>query len=163
MLIGIAVFAALAWGANEPWAMGIIAAVTIGLVAVRLSWDAWRGSIEFRAPSVYLPLLLFLAYCAIGLRASAEAHSTLIYLLLALSYIGIIFLTETGFGSRQFVKALVISILVLGIFEAVYGLVQYLGDYDYIWWYAEDSISRPCDRDFDQSKSLCVADESVYL
>jgi O-antigen ligase len=61
------------------------------------------------------------------------SYSTTFYLGLALSYVCIMLLTANGFRNRSRMKLLVFCILILGAFEAVYGLFQYLGDYDLIW------------------------------
>lgn len=142
-VIGIVFFAAFAWGANEPWAMGIIASVTLALAAIKLITDIWRRSLEVRCASIYVPLLLFLAYagCPLllgpvaGIRfpGTIDRYSTTIYFLLALSYVAIMFIVGNGSRSRSHLKWLVISIIVLGAVESVYGLIQYLGNHEYIW------------------------------
>jgi O-antigen ligase len=55
------------------------------------------------------------------------------YFLLAISYIAIIFMMGSGTRSRSLTKWLVVSVIVLGMVESVYGLVQYLGNFNYIW------------------------------
>jgi O-antigen ligase len=146
-VIGILYFAAFAWGANEPWAMGIIAIASLVLLASQLLWDTWHKELKLYRSALYVPLLLFLA-CASAqllrvrgavelgnswLPHTVERHSTLLYGLLAASYVAIVFLVHHGFRSRNRIKLLFLSILALGVFESLYGLVQYLGDYNYIW------------------------------
>ena len=41
-VIGIVYFAAFAWGANEPWAMAIIAMASLVLLASHALWDTWH-------------------------------------------------------------------------------------------------------------------------
>lgn len=146
-IVALCCFAALAFGSNEPWAMGIIIAATGVLLAIRLVSGSWRKKLRLSVGWVYFPLLLFLGF--VGLQAwlwkrdlgattpwrlhTVEQCSTILYLLLAASYVTIVFVVQNGFRSRRDVKFLVISVLALGAFESLYGLIQYLGDYDYIW------------------------------
>ena len=146
-IIAICCFAVLAFGSNETWAMGIISAATLTLMATRVVYNIWRGNLRLSAGWIYLPLMLFLGLA--GAQAlfwkhqanvagfwnlhSIEQHSTVIYLLLASSYVAIVFIVQNGFLSRSQIKLLVLSILILGVFESLYGLVQYLGDYNFIW------------------------------
>ncbi len=134
LVIIIAYFAVFAWGSNEMWAMGLIVFSILSVLAIRLISDAWRGSIKINQAWFYFPMLILLVYVGYGLCARSEVrHSTMIYFCLAISYISVIYLTANGFRTRNRVKALLMSVLFLGAFEAVYGLIQYLGDYDYIW------------------------------
>lgn len=146
-IIGICCFAVLAFGSNESWAMGIIIAATGILLAMRLIYNAWGGKLRLYAGWIYLPLILFLGLS--GAQAwfwmrqmnatslwsihSVDRYSTILYLLLAASYIAIVFMVQNSFLSRGQIKLLLISVLILGTFESLYGLVQYLGDYDFIW------------------------------
>ncbi len=148
-VIAICYFAALSWGSNEPWAMSVIAVGTFSLLALRLIQDAWQGSLEPRRSRVYLPLLFFVVYTGLqvaGQRAGLESarawlphtvdgHSSTLYFLLAASYVALVFLVHNGFRSRFRVKMLLIAIVALGLLEALYGLLQYLGNYGYIWDY----------------------------
>jgi len=146
-IIAVCCFAALAFGSNMPWAMGIIVAATGVLLAIRIIYDVWSGKLRLYAGWIYLPLILFLGLS--GAQAwfwkrpmnatslwsihSVDRYSTILYLLLAASYIAIVFIVQNGFRSRRQIKFLLISIVTLGVFESLYGLVQYLGDYDFIW------------------------------
>jgi len=130
-IVALMFFAPLAWGSNEPWAMGIIAAWSIGLLAARFIWDTWHGQLRLPASWIYLPLLLFIL--SAGFQRSVERNSTIQYLLLFASCVSIIISVDLGFRSRNRTKLLLIAILSLSTFEALYGLVQYLGNYNYIW------------------------------
>jgi putative inorganic carbon (HCO3(-)) transporter len=148
-VIGLLYFAALAWGSNEPWAMAFISMATFAVLAGKTIWDCWRGEVRLLASWAFAPFLLFLAY--VGLQhirpatalypgsvsppLTLEPHSTGLYLLLATAYVALIFLVIHGFRSRGQVKRLILCVVVLGVFEALYGLLQYPGGYGYIWDY----------------------------
>jgi O-antigen ligase len=146
-VIAILYFAALAFGSRDAWAMALITLASIVVLGVRWINDSWRGTIRIARFREFVPFVLLLIY--VGLQrlhpiATLQAgpasrpytlasYSTTIYLGLALAYVCIMLLTATGFRSRAGMKLLVLCILILGAFEAVYGLIQYLGDYDSIW------------------------------
>ena len=146
-VIGILYFAALAWGSKETWAMGFFSLATLAVLAGNMIWDCWRGKIRIMAAWAFAPFLLFLAY--VGLQRirpatplhpgsaspplTLEPYSTGLYLLVAAACFSLILLVAHGFRSREQIKRLVLYILALGAFEALYGLIQYLGDYHYIW------------------------------
>ena len=145
-VIGILFFAAFAWGSNEPWAMAFIALAAITVLAVRIVWDCWHGAVRLVSARIFVPPLLFLALVgwqrlrpASALRADVrppftlEPYSTGLYALLAIAYVSLALLVANGFRSRENVRRLVFSLLALGIFEALYGLFQYLGNYNYVW------------------------------
>lgn len=110
------------------------------LLAVRMSQWLWRVDLKNLSASVLGPLILFLAYVFLQWRfCSVEPRSTGLYLILAFACVAVVFLGAYGSGSRAGARSLVIAILVLGAFEAVYGLIQYLGGYEYIWNYRRTS------------------------
>jgi O-antigen ligase len=143
LMVGIVFFAAFAWGANEAWAMGFTAMITLTLTAIKITADIWRRSFRMHCTSVFIPLFLFLAYVGSQLLfgpasgssfpGTVERRSTTVYFLLSLSYVAIVFIVGNGARSRSFLKRLVVSILVLGAVESIYGLIQYIGNYNYIW------------------------------
>lgn len=148
-IVGLFWFAALAFGGSEVWTKGLIPIIALLLFAARIMLDCWLGQIRIKADWLYLVMILFLALVAIqalswrnelppadgGIPHTVERYSTLTCLLLAVSYTAIVIAIHMGFRSRDALRKLMIGILALGFFEAVYGLIQYLGDYDYIWTY----------------------------
>ncbi len=146
-VVGILCFAALAWGANEPWAMAFISILTFATLALRSLWDCLRGGATLKVAWGFVPLFMFAAYAGLQLLRPApalrpgsvsppltvEPYSTGLYLLLAGACVALAFLVANGFRTRLQVKRLLICLLALGVFEALYGLAQYLGGYHYIW------------------------------
>ena len=150
-------FAALAWGSNEAWAMAVITMTAIGVWTGTVLTDLWRGQIALKRPGFYLPLLLFIGYGLLQLSRSpvgrgsdpinpgaineatlwmpfsVEAHSTASYLALVLGYFAVIYVVHHGFRRKEHLQYLLIAVLALGVFEALYGLVQFIGNHHYIW------------------------------
>ncbi len=152
-IIALFWFAALAYGSNELWAMGAISLAAIVLFTIQILWQSWRGKLQIAYGLFYVPLIAVLMLCGIQavryqkilgestsrLPFTVSRYDTLLYLLLAVSYVVIIQMVHCGFRSRKSIKILLGSILLLGFFEAVFGLVQHLADYDYIWSFKKTS------------------------
>jgi O-antigen ligase len=146
-VIAILYFAALAIGARDAWAMDLITIAALTFLGVRLLAHCWQGKIKFIRCWDFIPFILLLVYVGFQrLHPIAElrsgpaflphtlaGYSTTLYFYLALAYICTMLLTATGFRSRSGMKLLLFCILLLGAFEAIYGLIQYLGGYNAIW------------------------------
>ncbi len=146
-LILVMFFAALAWGSNEPWAIALISLLSIGLAYARLLMDAWTGQTRIGRLRFFAPFFLLILYVCLqwlvsfagldsgtgSLPHTIDGYSTVLYLLLLSACVSLAFLAATGLRSRAQIKLLICCILVLGVFEALYGLVQYLGDYAFVW------------------------------
>jgi O-antigen ligase len=147
LIAGIVLFAIMARGANRPWAIALFSALAILTLAGVLIRDIWRGRLRLRTGWVFLPLLAFLALIGAQYSRShtdldsppgflpytVEPYATALYILVALGCFAVFFCVVHGFRSRNHVSRLVIAIIVLGVFEALYGLVQWLGGFHYIW------------------------------
>jgi O-antigen ligase len=139
-------FAALAWGSNELWAMGLISSVLIGILAIDLVWHLWKSQGKLKWSWFYFPALALLAFIAVGILSgnlstafkSIDRYSTIVFFIWILCCIAMVFLVQSEFNSRHQIKILVICVLILGALEGIYGLIQYLGDYDYIWQYSKE-------------------------
>jgi O-antigen ligase len=147
--IVILLFSAFAWGSNEPWSMALIACATIALLASRLIWDLGHGRIMFSSLWSLAPIFLLVVYVGLQLLFTdsrltggrsfiytIESYTTTKYFLLAVSYLCLAMLVAHGFRSRDRIFLLIYGAVGLGVFEAVYGLIQYLGNYAYIWNFA---------------------------
>jgi putative inorganic carbon (hco3(-)) transporter len=143
-LILIMFFAALAWGANEPWAMGLVSLSAIGLLFIRLILDAWHGKVQLGRFRSFAPFFLLILYVElqrlVKTRTGSLPHtiydnSTALYMLLLSACVCLMLLVATGLRTRTRAKILIGCILALGVFEAIYGLVQYLGGYNFVWDY----------------------------
>ena len=149
LVVAILLFAPLAWGSNEPWAMAVIAGASLVGLAGRLLWDCWHQGISLHNRHVLIPMAAFLGFVGLqyfsqrsalgaptaGIPHTVDPNSTLTYFLLTLGYFALVVLVSHSFRSRAQVKRLVLVVMALGVFQAVYGLVQYLGGVNYIWSY----------------------------
>jgi O-antigen ligase len=125
-------------------------------MGAQLSLDALRGSIVIRWNRTYFPLILLLAFAALqysrpvpGLQMRAslphtvEPHSTALYLLAGAACVAVLFTIDQGCRSASQIRLLVLAFIGLGVFESIYGVVQYLGDYRSVWGFpAGDRVAR---------------------
>jgi O-antigen ligase len=152
MLIDLAsvvlvLFAAMAWGANTPWAIAVFSAGSLLVLAWRLIWDAWRGQLRLFWSWLFLPAFGLLALIGLqqlsprialdappgSLPHTVEPHTTGLYFLLAAGYVALGFSVVHGFRSRKQLYRLMVLVIGFGVFESLYGLVQSLGGVHYIW------------------------------
>lgn len=138
-LIAAIVAAVLSFGGTEPLSFAVVE-ILLFLLAGLLLWKGAHGRAPLRLP--WLGPLLLLAYVVLGAlslpwlgRLSLEPHMTWENSLRWLAFLCAFYLClfvcqETG-GKRR----LVWSLVLLGLFEAFYGLVQYLTGWQQIFTY----------------------------
>jgi O-antigen ligase len=140
-------FGIVAWNANRPWSMALFSALAFLALAATLIENFFRKPFRLRACWMSIPFSLFLLLGCIqyfnprqSLDAlsgffphSVEPYATGLYLLVACGCCALIFCMVNGFRSRKQIARLVQFMLVIGILEALYGLVQFLGGVHSIW------------------------------
>ena len=108
LVVAILLFAPLAWGSNEPWAMAVIAGASLVGLAGRLLWDCWHQGISLHNRHVLIPMAAFLGLVglqyfsprsALGAPAARLPHtvdpnSTLTYSLPTLGYFALVVLVS---------------------------------------------------------------------
>lgn len=136
LVLAVVVFSVCAWGGNEAWAIALSGICLFALLAARAFQWLWRVDLKDISVPVLTPLVLFLVYVFLQWQFwSVAPRSTGLYFILAFSCVIVVFIGAHGSGSRASVRRLVIALLILGAFEAAYGLMQYLGGYEYVWNY----------------------------
>jgi O-antigen ligase len=147
LIFGIVLFAVMARNANRPWSMALFSALSILMFAGTVLWDIWRGHLRLRLGWAFLSFLGFLVLVGVQyLRPypdldspgssspyTVEPYATVLYLLFVLGCFLLGFCIVNGFHSRRLGSRMVIAVIALGVVEAVYGLIQWLGGYRYIW------------------------------
>jgi O-antigen ligase len=145
--VALVLFAAMAWGANKPWAIAVFSAGSLLVLAWRLIWNARRGQLRLFWSWLFLPAFGLLALVALqqlfsrttldaplgSLPRTVEPHTTGLYFLLAVGYAALGLSALQGFRSRKRLSRLMVLIVGFGVLESIYGLVQSLGGVHYIW------------------------------
>lgn len=152
----------LDFGGVQPLAYTLMEIAVFAVLAALVVWQARRGQIQLDIPlwPALFALLVILqliplpqgwiaaldraripsaAVAAIEhtaghvLPISIYPHDTLLSLIKFLAYLGAFILAAYVFDSRQRGSLLVRTLIFLGLFEAAYGIVQYLADYQKIF------------------------------
>lgn len=152
----------LDFGGVQPLAYSLMEIAIFAVFAALIVWQARRGQIQLDVPlwPVLFALLVILqliplpqgwiasidrlrlpsaAVAAIehtaarALPISIYPHDTLLALIKFLAYLAAFVLAAYVFDSRQRGSLLVRTLIFLGLFEAAYGIVQYLADYQKIF------------------------------
>ncbi|MGH9435648.1 MAG: O-antigen ligase family protein [Terriglobia bacterium] len=153
-----------AFGGVQPFSYSLMEIVIYALVVALLIEHARRGRIQLHVPLWTLLFVLLVVIQLIplpqgwvsaldparvlpaglsslqhrlghALTLSIYPHATLQHLLKFLAYLGAFALAAYVFDSRQKKSLLVRVLIVLGLFEAAYGIVQYLADWQRIFTY----------------------------
>ncbi len=134
LLLICVLLTSLAWGGNELWVVGLLIITVFGILGAGIIFRIAQGALKIGTDNSYIPIIAFSIYVTIcSYIFSVEIHSSIVGLLLMLVYLSIVFVGHCGFELRGGTKILFIGIIILGAFQATYGLIQYLGGYNYIW------------------------------
>ena len=160
----VVVGAALAFGGVQPAAYSAMEVVLFASLLALLIHETWQGQIELPVAVAPLLLILWLALelvpLPLGFVRSLEParfqgpaalqgtgaawvplsvypHATLLAGIRFLAYLAAFVLAARLFDSRQRRSLLVRSLIVLGLFEAVYGSVEYLTGWEKIFTYSK--------------------------
>jgi len=66
---------------------------------------------------------------------SLYSYATRMDLYKVLAYLGVFFLIINWADSKEKIEGLVYAFVFVGIFEALYGMLRFLGGYPHIWWF----------------------------
>jgi O-antigen ligase len=127
--------------------MYLFSGVSILLWTCRLIMEAARGRVRIFFAWAYIPALGLLALAAlqrlhprIALGAAyrffpytVEPHATALYLVLAVGLAALGISIIHGFSTRRQLIRLVIGLIGLGVLEFLFGLVQHLTGFTFVW------------------------------
>ncbi len=146
-LVTLILLAVMSWGSNRLIFMALFPAALLILFLIKVLWDLRHGRFHLRCTPVFLPLVIFIAVAALqylnpaaGLDGSSpfwphtvEPHTTRIYLLLLAGYFAVFFCTVNGFDTRKRISALMLVIVLFGVFEALCGFFQRFVEFQFAW------------------------------
>jgi putative inorganic carbon (hco3(-)) transporter len=158
-LVAAVCVAVLAFGGTVPYLFAITQVIVLGLGVIFLLSGQFSPFTSLRFPVVpplLLVALVLLQVCPLPVslaplfgRARSEPpgsthftismapHQTLSHLLLLVTYLTAFFLTLVLCRNRRAKKRLVYGLVSLGVFEALYGLIQYLTGWQQIFTYVK--------------------------
>lgn len=132
----ILLFAPLAYGAVETWAIFIVEA---GSAALLCAWmlRAWKSrEIQFTPNPLYLPTLAFLAVVLLQLLTgrSAYRHATYLHLLIYVSYGILVFVVTQSLRRSNQAETVARAICIYGAAVAAFAFVQGLAPNGKLYW-----------------------------
>ncbi len=128
------IFAPLARGAVQPWAITVIQMITlIGLTAFLIT-KTWEGNLHWIKTPLDKPIVLLLALCTISLIFSVHRPTSIRSLILLINYLIVFYLTIHTFRTRRDILHLVYVIIGVSLFLSLFGLFKYLGTNPFPWW-----------------------------
>ena len=158
-LIGAVCVAVLAFGGTAPSFFAVTQVIILGLGVVFLLSGKYSRLVAVRIPVVsplFLVTLVLLQICPLPVSlapifgrardelpagsyftVSMARYQTVSHLLLLVTYLTAFFLTLFLCRDRNAKKRLVFALVSLGIFEALYGLIQYLTGWQQIFAYVK--------------------------
>jgi putative inorganic carbon (hco3(-)) transporter len=146
-VMAIVLAAVMAWGANRPFLMVLFSSGLLSAFVCKLILQIWSGRFRLRYSSLFLPIFAFFLLVALQLgnpitdlnaaRAywphTVEPYTTRNYLFLVAGYAVLCFSIINSFNARKQISMAVFCILGLGVFESMYGFVQQIGGYEFVW------------------------------
>jgi len=124
-LVAIILFSPLFRAALPIWAITsvyLIALVTLAIWLVRIKEDR---EFSFVRTPLDLPILFFILFASLSLIRSINIHHSISALYRLISYSLIYFLVINNIKSKLEIKKLILSILGVSVFVALYGLVEF--------------------------------------
>ena len=171
LLISLIVFTPLAFGSVQLWSWTIIELAAIFLIFIWMLKMLKQGALTFVKTPLNLLIVIFLALVLIQLlpvpssflksispgtqnfytgtgiamtnsRLSLSPYATKTEFFKLIAYAAIFFVVVNNITSRKQINRLIITIILVGSFEAIYGLLEYLSGHQHIFlyqkkWYAD--------------------------
>jgi len=133
-IYALLIFAPLARGAVQPWAITVIQIITLIALASFLITKTWQGDFHWIKTPLDKPIILLLALCAISFAFSLHRPTSFQALILLLNYLVIFYLTIHTFRTRRDILHLIYVIIGVAFFLALFGLFKYFGTNPFPWW-----------------------------
>jgi putative inorganic carbon (hco3(-)) transporter len=145
--LAIVLAAAMAWGANRAFLMVLFSSGLLLAFTCKLILFIWSTRFRMRYSPLFLPIVAFFLLVALQLANpvtdinaariywphTVEPHTTRNLLFLVAGYAVLCFSIINSFNARKQISIAVICILGLGVFESLYGFVQQVGGYEFVW------------------------------
>ena len=135
-LVVLLMFAPLAFGAVEPWAVALLE-VTAALLFALWIFGQWQGrSLTLPALTMVWPLLAFMTLILfqLGLSLTAYWYATYSGLILVVVYFFIFILAAHSFRSERRLSQVAIAFSTYGFLVAVFGVIQSVTSNGKIYW-----------------------------
>ena len=124
-LVAIILFSPLFRAALPIWAITPVYLITVVILAIWLVRIREDREFRFVHTSLDLPILFFILFASLSLIRSINIHHSISAFYHLISYALIYFLVVNNIKSKKEIKKLILSILGVSIFVAIYGLIEF--------------------------------------
>lgn len=128
------IFAPLARGAVQPWAITVIHLLTLVALAAFLLACCHQGRFQWIATPVDRPLAAVVALVLVSAGFSLCPPASRRAVMLLIDYVVVFYLAIHLFNTRERMRRLVEVIVAVAFFLAVFGLVKRFGANPFPWW-----------------------------
>ncbi|MDY6838790.1 MAG: O-antigen ligase family protein [Thermodesulfobacteriota bacterium] len=133
-LIALLVFTPLARGAVQPWAVSIAHFLTFIMVTTYLLGVVFGAQPRPGRTPLDLPLVALFLLALFSSLFSIERHSSVVALARLAHYVALYVIVVNTVRRRDQVRRLAYTIVAVGSFLALFGLIKYLGGLTPPWW-----------------------------
>ena len=144
-LISLIIFTPLAFGSVEIWSITIMELIVVFISTLWMLKMVHQGEISFVKTPLNFPIFLFLGLVVFQLLPLSLIHSlfpasiyfpaTKTAFLKVLTYALIFFVFINNIQNERQLHRIVVSIIIIGSFIALYGLIEYLTGHQMIFLY----------------------------
>ena len=125
-LVAIILFSPLFRAALPIWAITSVYLITLVILAIWLVRIKEDRKFRFVHTPLDLPILFFILFASLSLIRSINIHHSISALYRLISYALIYFLVVNNIKSKKEIKKLILSILGVSVFVAIYGLIEFV-------------------------------------
>jgi len=133
VLIGLLVFAPLAFGTVQVWSMTVVHLMTLVMLAAWLIKVTALGKLRLIKTPLDLPILLFLGIAVVTTLTSIYPYASKIELYKIINYILLYYLVVNNLKDSRQIKRIATLVVIVGTSLALYGLYNYFSGIEKIY------------------------------
>jgi len=133
-LIVLLVFTPLARGTVQAWAVSVAHFITLVMLTAYLLRIIFDGQFSWVRTPLDIPLLSLFVIAVVSSFSSIEWYASLLALMKLASCIVLYFIIVNTIRQRDQVRQVAYTIMGVGSFLAMFGMIKYLGEICPPWW-----------------------------
>lgn len=133
-LIVLLVFTPLARGTVQVWAVSVAHFISLVMLTAYLLRIIFDAQLRWVRTPLDLPLIAFFFLAVVSSFSSIERYASLLALIKLANYIIVYFIIVNTIRERHQVRRVAYTIIGVGCFLALFGMIKYLGEVCPPWW-----------------------------
>ena len=133
-LIALLVFTPLARGTVQTWAISIAHFITLVMLTAYLLRIIFDAQFQWVRTPLDFPLIALFLLALISSFSSIEWYSSVVALMKLANYIILYFIIVNTIRERKQIRRVAYTIMIVGSFLALFGIIKYLGGISPPWW-----------------------------